>query len=312
MPDRLHVFVAGLHRSGTSLLFQCLRDHPRVSAFRDTGVPEDEGQHLQPVYRPAAYWGGPGMFGFAAGAHLTEESALATPSNQKRLAAAWDPYWDLSRPVLLEKSPQNLIQTRFLQAMFPRSAFIAVTRHPAAVAYATRKWSHSSLYTLVEHWCRCHEILAQDRPHLKRAMVVRYEDLASRPETALAELYRFLDLEPSPTTVTVRGGVNERYFTRWRVARRRFVSRPYMERIVATFEDRVAPFGYSLRQLTEYEDAVAPATAGPVVSLLQEGWCHINRGAGAVRRGVLKSGKRLRNRLLAAAGIARRRRSAVH
>jgi len=43
------VFVAGLHRSGTSLVHRCLAAHPDVSGFADTGVPEDEGQHLQTV-----------------------------------------------------------------------------------------------------------------------------------------------------------------------------------------------------------------------------------------------------------------------
>ena len=46
------VFVGGLHRSGTSLVHRCLASHPAVSGFSDTGVPEDEGQHLQTVYPP--------------------------------------------------------------------------------------------------------------------------------------------------------------------------------------------------------------------------------------------------------------------
>ena len=33
------VFVCGLHRSGTSVVHRCLREHPEVSGFSDTGVP---------------------------------------------------------------------------------------------------------------------------------------------------------------------------------------------------------------------------------------------------------------------------------
>ena len=59
------VFLAGLHRSGTTLLARLLAAHPEVSGFSGTGVPADEGQHLQTVYPAAKVYGGPGRFGFA-------------------------------------------------------------------------------------------------------------------------------------------------------------------------------------------------------------------------------------------------------
>ena len=67
------VFLGGLHRSGTTLLFRMLREHPEISGFANNqdanewlGA-EDEGQYLQSVYPPAIFWGGPGKFAFAAG-----------------------------------------------------------------------------------------------------------------------------------------------------------------------------------------------------------------------------------------------------
>jgi hypothetical protein len=303
------IFIGGLHRSGTSLLFQCLRGHPQVSAFCDTGVPEDEGQHLQSVYRPASHWGGPGMFGFVPEAHLTEASPLVSDVNRERLFSAWRPYWDLNRPALLEKTPQNLVQTRFLQAMFPESSFVIITRHPVAVAYATRKWSHSSLYTLLEHWCRCHEVFAQDRTHLRRVLTLAYEDLAASPEASLARIYRFLGLDPCSAVVAVRNDVNEKYFSHWRAARRRFSSRPYIEHLAGTFEARVASFGYSVHRLTDHE-ADAPAHAR-FDGILARQWCNLHRGGGVIRRLAVKSCKRTRNKAMALIGIARSRRSAV-
>ena len=56
--DKKFVFICGLHKSGTSLLFRILRDHPDMSGFTNTGVPKDEGQHLQSVYPPAWRFGG--------------------------------------------------------------------------------------------------------------------------------------------------------------------------------------------------------------------------------------------------------------
>lgn len=54
------VFIGGLHRSGTTPVANWVAAHPQVSAFREAGVPENEGQHLQDVYEPAARYGGPG------------------------------------------------------------------------------------------------------------------------------------------------------------------------------------------------------------------------------------------------------------
>src|SRR6516164_3214081 len=108
MLDHTLVFIGGLHRSGTSILHECLREHPRASGFRETGVPEDEGQHLQSVYPPAKVHGGPGKFGFHREAYLTESSLLVSDANREKLLCDWKKYWDITKATLLEKSPPNL------------------------------------------------------------------------------------------------------------------------------------------------------------------------------------------------------------
>ena len=160
-PERL-VFVGGLHRSGTSLVHRCLAAHPDVTGFADTGVSEDEGQHLQTVYPPDHRFGGAGLFAFGRGAHLTESSPLASPHNRDRLVAQWSPYWRPGAAVGVEKSPPNLIRARFLQALFPEAVFVMVLRHPVAVACATWKGRRRLLtyHALVRHWVACHATFA--------------------------------------------------------------------------------------------------------------------------------------------------------
>lgn len=241
------VFIAGLHRSGTSVLHRCIGDHPETSAFSNTGVMEDEGQLLQSVYPTAGAHGGPGRFGFDERSFLTEHSELATPANAKELWAQWSPRWDLSARRLVEKSPPNLVRMRFLQALFPGSYFIVLLRHPVPVSLATRKWSGSGLHQLIEHWLVCHDRFEGDRPHLDRLLVLRYEQLVADPDPVLEDVFRFLDLHPHPLSQAVNAGADERYFERYReMATESLKHRTYAKFIRMRYEARVQRYGYSL------------------------------------------------------------------
>lgn len=261
MDARRFVFVGGLHRSGTTLLARCLAAHPSVSGFRDTGVPADEGQHLQSVYPPAKTYGGPGRFGFASEAHLTEDSPLVSRANRERLLADWSRHWELDKPVLLEKSPPNLTKTRFLQALFPEASFVVILRHPVPVTLATARWRGTRRYgRLIEHWLRCHELFAGDMPHLDRVHVLSYEELVGKPAAAVAGVHAFLGLDGEPAVPELDPGSNRRYFAQWRELERAPLMRAYLALTELRCERRVRRFGYSLRELERLTAASALST----------------------------------------------------
>jgi len=239
------IFLCGLHKSGTSPLFKILREHRDIAGFRDTGVPEDEGQHLQSVFATAKVWGGPGRFGFAAEAHLTEESPLNTSRNKQKLFDEWSRYWDLDKRYLLEKSPPNLIKTRFLQAVFADSYFVVIMRHPVVVSLATLKWSGSSLDELLEHWVYCHRLFRKDCPHLRRVRIVKYEDLICATDRELAGIYAFLGLEKQPVAPLAPSG-NDLYFRAWQQLLELPGRQRALREIIEKYEEQVKSFDYSL------------------------------------------------------------------
>lgn len=236
------IFLCGLHRSGRSVLNRILKAHPQISALQNTNVPEDEGEFVQNVYPKSRNYGGPGKFCFSPDAYLTESSRLVTNPNRVRLFAQWSPYWDLSKPFLMEKSGSNIITSRFLQAMFPSSAFIYLVRHPVAVALATDKDGLPEMPQSVEHWALAHKAMLADREKIQRSILVRYEDMIARPDHAMKLIYDFLGLPAQPVKEPVLPGINREYFKLWEDYK--LHRQPVYKKVVA-FADVPAKFGYT-------------------------------------------------------------------
>lgn len=267
-----YVFVCGLPRSGTSLLGRNIARMENCSGFRDTGVLEDEGRFLQDVYPTEDECGGPGRFGFDPRAHLTETSALLTPGSAAKLRASWHAYWDNSKTIFVEKTPANLLMTRFLQAAFPNSYFVVIRRHPIPVTIAAQKWkvNVTSLYNMFEHWLHCYALFEEDKRYLNHVYELRYEDYVEDSGKYHEEIAEFIGTRvPDPPkedkfrTVTqwrnplglrvpesamedVTGAHNQKYFDRWQHLLTKSLFRSYYRYTARKYEPEFGKHGYSL------------------------------------------------------------------
>jgi hypothetical protein len=248
-----YVFVCGLNRSGTTLLGSNIEKLENCTGFKDIPkIDVKEGWKLQDVYPLEFELGGPGRYGFNPRAHLTESSGLLTPENVARLRKAWHLFWDKSKTICVEKTPANLLMTRFLQSAFPNSYFIVIKRHPVAVSISTqRMWrvNISSLHRLFEHWLHCHELFEQDKKQLRHVYELTYEEYVKEPARYHREIAQFIGTRiPEEGLERPSAARSKKYFDRWCKLLTNSACRNYYRYITRTYEPRFAKFGYSLTE----------------------------------------------------------------
>jgi Sulfotransferase family len=270
--DHTYVFICGMPRSGTTILGRNVGRLVDCTDLKNTGTRADEGQNVQNVYPTAHELGGPGRFGFDTRAHRTESSTLLTPENVSKLRASWHKYWDNEKRIYVEKTPSNLLATRFLQAAFANSYFIIIRRHPVPVAMAAHKWKFNvtSLANLFRHWLHCHALFEGDRKYLKRVYELRYENYVEDqdkyhneiaafigtqvPEPPKDDTFRIVVQWRNPTGLRVpEKGMekaspihNQKYLDRWHKLLTESPFRIYYRYLVRKYESQFNQYGYSL------------------------------------------------------------------
>ena len=157
--------------------------------------------------------------------------------------------------VWVEKSPQNVVLSTFLEGVYnmplegdgtvavanrgksmdsgkrpTATRFLYVTRHPIANVYATDAFVRDSMggniefEMLLKNYLALHKYMKMDEEALESpVMWVRLEDFASDPSSVLKTIFGFLDVSADDGVVrgvlegiaSIRSDPNEKYTKKW-------------------------------------------------------------------------------------------------
>jgi Sulfotransferase family len=257
-----YVFVCGLHRSGTTVLGRNIGRLENCTGFEKENMPDllpGEGQFLQDVYPTGRELGGPGRIGFDRRARQTETSILLRPETVAKLKTSWHRHWEKGKQICVEKTPTNLLMTRFLQAAFPNSCFVVIRRHPIPVCLGTQRMENArptSLHRLFEHWLLCHELFEEDKRYLKRVYELSYEDYIENPGRYHQEIATFIGTTvPKTGLEEVKMARSQKYFDHWVELLTKAPFRHYYRYIATKYEPKFATYGYSLTDFGRSREA---------------------------------------------------------
>lgn len=220
------IFVIGCNNSGTTILWQALKQHPLLSG------PDVEGQDLEDLPMKLRHFLGKATFRlwahpqFKLSYYLTEADFRQDEADKTA-----EVYGRFVRPGtrFIEKTPSNVGRAQLLQAYFPDAYFVPIVRNGYAVAEGTvRKRKDdpdrpqfAGLFTTIEEaaeqWFRANFFILSQGHFLKRYLdpPVKYEDLVADPESVLYRVLQFCDLPTEGFPIpTFRQGLNDEQIAR--------------------------------------------------------------------------------------------------
>lgn len=166
----LYLFVLCPPYSGSTLLWKLLATSPNVSAMPTEGqfLPE-----LKDIMRSAPW---------------KRDQQLPWPE----IRAVWHSYWDMGKPVLLEKSPPNLIRTGEIVAHFQPSRFIVLVRNPYAQAEGLMRRNGWSAQRAARFALMCLRAQRDNALTLENSLATTYEALVTQPDKLVRQLLAFV------------------------------------------------------------------------------------------------------------------------
>ena len=110
----------------------------------------------------------------------------------KMVKRVWEKYWDLSRPILLEKSPPNILRANQIASHFQPAYFFAAWRNPYAHCESQIRRNGSNPKQAADFAIRCLQIQRRNIEQLDNVLPISYEELTADPASFVQQANRLL------------------------------------------------------------------------------------------------------------------------
>lgn len=206
------LFVVGMWRSGTSLLYTLLNQHPEIALMYEADLPL-----LPQLFRSAG--GKPDwlerweFWNSALTRHHVDPRQI--PGNIPDLRSAAEIVWKQYAGAALygEKSPNYYDSLQWLSRKFPNARFVVIWRDPAAICrsilrarngspfFAKRGIAHRALIGSRRLKSECEALASRGIPLHQ----IQYEEMIKEPERVLAGICDFLQIPFDPQMASLEG-----------------------------------------------------------------------------------------------------------
>lgn len=170
-----YLFILAPPFSGSTLLNELLSTSSSVSTNNALGT--REGQQLPGVKE--LMWESKNKYDPQA------------PYDWPFIRRQWLKYWDVTKPVLLEKSPPNIVRATELMHHFVPASFIIMVRDPYAVCESMIRRGQDATEAAA-FAIRCLRLQKQNIETLQNFIFFTYEELTDAPEIIRQKLIAFI------------------------------------------------------------------------------------------------------------------------
>jgi len=240
------LFILGVNNSGTTILANILEKHPEIRTL------PAEGQWLTTAFPRPDLVGVERLWSRRMDIFRWSEGYDPVPALQAK--KDWAGLYSKNKGILLEKSPPNTVRSLWLQKNFAPSRFLSIIRSPYAVCEGIRRRTNYTIREAAQHWIVANTCLLGDLRHIKKNLLVKYEDLVDEPHHTLMEIESFLGLKKS-FDIAACGGVAAHSFEGNTVGLRNLndesfnrLSRDEIQEINTLCGDMMQRFGYPLKE----------------------------------------------------------------